>query len=246
MLDTHRLVLVAFTMLAGSTVASTLGFGLGMTVSPILLLILSPLTVVITVNIIGATIYGIILVRDFDHIKLREVGPLTCGGLLGVPFGVLALNSVSTSALRISITVIIMALVVVATTHQIGQIKSSGIVASPLGFIVGAMTASLGVGAPLIVLFILQHSWPPHTTRASLSLYNFLIMIAGIVGYGITGLITTDRISLLLIVSIPVATGYVLGNQLINSIDNKTFRKGAVGLISITSLIVLAREVYYL
>ena len=104
------------------------------------------------------------------------------------------------------------------------------------------MTASLGVGAPLIVLFLLQHGWPPQTMRASLSLFNFLIMIAGVAGYGIAGLLTAERVALLVVVAAPVAGGYVLGGRLVSRMNEQAFRKGALGLISVTSLMILGRE----
>ena len=144
--------------------------------------------------------------------------------------------------LRIGITVIILVLVVVVALNPIGRTRASGTVAPPLGFVVGAMTASLGVGAPLIVLFLLQHGWPPQTMRASLSLFNFLVMIAGVAGYGIVGLLTAERVALLLVVAAPVAAGYVLGGRLFSRMNEQAFRKGALGLISVTSLMILGRE----
>ena len=242
MLDAPHLVVAAVAMLVGSTVASTVGFGLGITVSPVLLFVLDPQTVVILINVVGTAVFATILVRSLDHLKLREVGPMAGAGLLGVPFGVLALSSVSASALRIGIAALILVLAVVVAANPIGRMKASGALAPPLGFVVGAMTASLGVGAPLVVLFLLQHGWPPQTMRASLSLFNFLVMIASVAGYCIAGLLTADRVALLVVVAAPVAVGYVLGGRLVSRMNEQAFRKGTVGLISVTSLMILGRE----
>jgi uncharacterized membrane protein YfcA len=108
---------------------------------------------------------------------------------------------------------------------------------------VGALISAFGIGGPLLVLYLLNRKWPARVVRASLAFYFLIIMSAGVVGYGVTGLYTTQRLALILMVLLPVLAGIKVSQLLTGKMKESSFRRGAIAVIILASIMVLAREV---
>ncbi len=237
-------IAVAVVMLfAGSTVLSTVGFGIGMTTTPVLLLLLEPQTVVVVVNTVSLALFVLIIHQTRDHLSVRETTPLGVAGLLGVPVGVLILSEASASALRISITGLILLLTLAVVFNFRGPIPRSNLVGPVVAFVVAVLLTSLGIGGPLMALFLLTRGWPPQAVRGSLALYFLAVEAAGVVGYGVAGLFTTERIALIAVVTLPVLLGFWLATRLLRGMNETVFRRAVIVVIIATSLMVLGREV---
>lgn len=235
---------VAVVMLfAGSTVLSTVGFGIGMTTTPVLLLLLEPQAVVVVVNTVSLALFVLIIRQTRDHISVRETAPLGIAGLLGVPVGVFILSEASASALRISITGLIILLTLAVVFNLRGPIPRSNLVGAVVAFVVAVLLTSLGIGGPLMALLLLTRGWTPQAVRGSLALYFLTVEAAGVVGYGVAGLFTTERIALILITAVPALMGFWLATRLLRGMNETVFRRATIAVIIATSLMVLGREV---
>ena len=190
MLDAPHLFFAALIMLAGSTVVSSLGFGIGMTTTPLLLIFLDPQSGVVMVNTLSVTLYVLIVLQNREHLPLREMTPASGAGLAGVPVGVFILSSASSSVLRISITGLILLLTLAVVFRVRGPVPGSNTIGLLVGFVVGVLLTSLGIGGPLMALVILTRDWPRHTVRVSLAFYFLVVEGTGVVGYGVAGLFT--------------------------------------------------------
>ena len=229
-------------MFAGAIVAGTVGFGLGMTATPVLLLVLDPRSAVLMVNTAGIAVYVTVMYQTRRSLPIRTMAPIGLAGLAGAPIGVYVLSSVSTSALRIGITVLILITAVAVTFNAGRTVGRARLLGPPLGLVVGALVSGFGIGGPLIVLYLLNHRWSSDAMRASLAFYFLLIMSASMVGYGVSGLYTPERIALVLIVAIPVMAGFGLSGLLQRRMSESSFRHGVIVVIVLTSIMVLARE----
>lgn len=236
-------VVAAVMLFAGSTVLSTVGFGIGMTTTPVLLLLLEPQTVVVVVNTVSLALFVLIIHQTRDHLSVREMTPLGVAGLLGVPVGVFILSSASASALRISITALIILLTLAVVFNVRGPIPRSNLIGPVVAFVVAVLLTSLGIGGPLMALFLLTRGWPPQTVRGSLALYFLAVEVAGVVGYGVAGLFTAERIALIAVVTLPVLLGFGLATILVRRMNERVFQHAVVVVILTTSLMVLAREI---
>ena len=96
--------------------------------------------------------------------------------------------------------------------------------------------------SPLQVLYLLERGWSKQVLRASLSFFFLLNMSTGVVGYGVAGLYTKERVALIAIVAVPVLAGFWLGSVLLGRLDERTFRRGVIAIIIFTSTTILARE----
>lgn len=237
-------VLVAVSsMFAGATVLSTVGFGLGMTATPFLLLVLEPQTVVVVLNTTSIALFLLIIFQSREHLDIRRTVPISVAGLLAVPVGVFVLSSVSAGTLRISITAAIILITVLVSLNLQRPLPQSDFVGAFMGFVVGALMASFGIGGPLIVLWMLAGGWSRQAMRATLAFYFIFIASTSAIGYAVAGLFTAERLILILIVSIPVAAGFGLGTILVRRMDERLFRRAVLVIILVTSLMVLGREI---
>lgn len=226
----------------GATVLSTVGFGIGMTTTPVLLLVFDPQTAVVTVNTISILLFGLIIHQNRSEIPLRSVAPWCVAGLAGVPVGVFVLSSANASLLRIGITALIIALTAVTALNLQRVMPRSRWFGLAVAAVVSALLNSLGIGGPLMALYILARGWPPNALRGSLALYFVVVEASGVVGYGIAGLLTAERVVLILITVIPVFLGFRLATFLVRRMNEVIFRRAALAVIVVTSLMVLARE----
>lgn len=242
MFDVAEIVYAGAVMLAASIVVSTVAFGMGMVATPFLLLALDPQTIVVVVNVFGVGIFATIVLQERRNIPYREVVPFSAAGLVGVPIGIAVLTSADEGFLRIGITVLILALAAVVVLDLQGNRRLPTALGIAIAFVVGATTASFGIGGPLTAIFFLSRYSERHVMRASLSLFHLTIMGTGVVGYAFTGLLTAERLALIAAVAVPVFVGFRIAGYLTNRMNDELFRKGVIAIIIATSMLVLGRE----
>ena len=222
-------------MFAGSAVLGTVGFGIGISTAPILLLVLDAQTVVVTVNTASLLLFLLIIRQTRGHLDARETLPMAAAGLLGVPVGVFVLNAASPAVLRTGIAVVILALTVPAALRWTPA-SVPRLVGPVAGFVVGAMLTGSGVGGPLM------RDWDRQAIRGSLALYFLVVEFAGVVGYAFSGLFTVERVVLVLIASGPVLLGFGAATLIGKRIDEALFRRSVIAVIVAASLMVLGQE----
>ena len=236
-------VVSAVTLFVGATVLSTIGFGIGMTTIPILLFVLEPQTVIVVVNTVSVALFTLIVHQNRDELPFRRVGPWAAAGLLGVPMGVLILKDSDAGLLKIAITSVTIVLTLVVAFNVRARIPSGLLAGLVVAFIVSVTLNALGIGGPIMALYMLTQNWSRNAVRGALSLYFLFVEAAGVVGYGITGLLTTERIALILIAVVPVTLGFLLATYLVRRMNDVVFRRATVVAIIGMSGMVLAREI---
>ena len=229
-------------MFVGAIVAGTAGFGMGMTASPFLLLVLDPQTVVVVTNAMGIVVFTVVLYQSRRALPLKEMSVIAAAGLAGTPVGVFVLSTMSPNLLRIGISVLIMLTAIAVVTNAGTLLGRSRRLGPVVGFVVGSIIAAFGIGGPLMVLYLLARGWSSQMLRASMSFFFLINMSTGVVGYAVTGLYTKERVIMTLIVAVPVLLGFSLAGLLLKRLNEDTFRRGVIAVIVFTSTIILARE----
>ena len=233
----------AVTLFAGATVLSTIGFGIGMTTIPILLFVLDPQTVIVVVNTVSLALFMLIVYQNREELPFRSVGPLALAGLAGVPIGVLVLKDSDAGLLKIAITTVTIVLTLVVALNVRARIPKGLAAGLVVGFLVSVTLNALGIGGPIMALYVLTQNWSRNAVRGALSLYFLFVEAAGVVGYGVAGLLTTERIALILIAIVPVVLGFLLATYLVRRMNDVVFRRATVVAIIGMSGLVLAREI---
>ena len=186
-----QIVVAAVGMLLASTVSSTLGFGIGLTAGPVLLLALEPQSSVVLINTAGLIPVSLVLYQTWGRLKLREVAPIAAAGVLGAPVGAYILGAVDPVAMRIAITFLVLALAVVVTTGVGASVPRPRWLGPPLGLVVSALITSSGVGGPLMALYLLDQDRDTDELRGTLAAFFLFVMGVGSAGYAVHG--SADR-----------------------------------------------------
>ena len=133
-----------------SAVAGLVGFGMGMMLSPMLLLVLDPPPVVLAVNTLSFVGLAMIGVKGRGEVDVGSAKPLVIAGLTGVPVGLLVLENLAPESLKILIGVVIVVLAALSLSRRRIPIPKSKLVDAAFGFSGAALVTGLGVGIPIV------------------------------------------------------------------------------------------------
>ena len=92
-------------------------------------------------------------------------------------------------------------------------------------------------------LALLSRQMSSRALRGSLSLYFLAVEGAGVIGYGVAGLLTVERVQLIGVSLLPVILGFLVALAILRRINEVMFRRLVIAAIVVTSMMVLVREV---
>ena len=236
-------IVVIFAMLLASTVFSATGFGIGMISTPLMLLVYEPQTVIVVAGTAGLGIGVWIISKSWRDVPFREILPITIAALCGAPIAVFILKTADSSVLSIGIAVLIILFAIgsfVKIEKEIPYSKQVGIAA---GFIVGVLLPTSGVAGSLVMLFLMTRNWERQTVRAAMAFFLVSLMAFTVVLFALYGLYTPLCLTLIGIVAIPAVIGFLLGAMLIKRINERVFGNLVIGIIIVSSIIVVVKEV---
>ena len=236
-------IVVIFAMLLASTVFSATGFGIGMISTPLMLLVYEPQTVIVVAGTAGLGIGVWIISKSWRDVPFREILPITIAALCGAPIAVFILKTADSSVLSIGIAVLIILFAIgsfVKIEKEIPYSKQVGIAA---GFIVGVLLPTSGVAGSLVMLFLMTRNWERQTVRAAMAFFLVSLMAFTVVLFALYGLYTPLRLTLIGIVAIPAVIGFLLGAMLIKRINERVFGNLVIGIIIVSSIVVVVKEV---
>ena len=236
-------IVVVLAMLLASTVFSATGFGIGMISTPLMLLVYEPQTVIVVAGTAGLGIGLWIISKSWRDVPFREILPITIAALCGAPIAVFILKTADSGVLSIGIAVLIILFAIgsfVKVEREIPYSKQVGIAA---GFIVGVLLPTSGVAGSLVMLFLMTRNWERQTVRAAMAFFLVSLMAFTVVLFALYGLYTPLRLTLIGIVAIPAVIGFLLGAMLIKRINERVFGNMVIGIIIVSSIIVVVKEV---
>jgi uncharacterized membrane protein YfcA len=186
---------------------------------------------------------GWVVLRNREHLVLRETVPVAIGAMAGALTGAYILANANQTVLHVGILSLIILLTLVTAFNIHVRIPFPRVAGPAIGYVVAMLTASVGIGGPLLVLYFISREWRRHQIRVSMAMFYVVMVLAANVGYIGSGLYTLDRGALVLIAAVPVIIGAFLGNRLAYSMNDRVFRIAVIVIIMSTSTIALAREV---
>lgn len=240
---TEQTLIVAIIVFAGALVFCTVGFGIGVTSIPMLLLVVDEQTAVVLVNSVSLPMFGLVIWHTRREIPARRALPMSLAGLAGVPVGVMFLSAADTALLRIAIVALIIGLTLLAALDRRWALPQSRWAELGTGFAVSALLNAFGVGGALMALTLLSQQLGRQALRGSLSLYFLVVEGAGVIGYGFAGLLTAERLALIGAATLPVLLAFGAAALILRRMNEAVFRKAVIATIMATSGIVLVREV---
>ena len=107
----------------------------------------------------------------------------------------------------------------------------------------GVLLPTSGVAGSLVMLFLMTRNWERQTVRAAMAFFLVSLMAFTVVLFALHGLYTPLRLTLIGIVAIPAVIGFLLGAMLIKRINERIFGNLVIGIIIVSSIVVVVKEV---
>ena len=175
----------------------------------------APLSVLVSI-----TVAGIIIIQDRKKIHVKSAGWLFISTLYGIPLGVWLLTSLNEEIVKVILGVIIILFSIYSLANKSEAVLKKDKMNWLLGcgFVAGVLGGAYGLNGPPLVVYGSLRRWSPQHFRATLQGYFLPASIAGMIGFYISGLWTSEvdyYFFISLIAVIPaIFLGRILNHQL--------------------------------
>jgi uncharacterized protein len=230
--------LAAAAALTGAFVQSTTGFGFALVLSPALFAVMDPVEAVMTLLVLGLVLSLLVLFEGGrpKHVDWRSLAPMLAAALPGLAVGAVALTQLSKSVLQVAVGVAVVAVAAWQLRRRRRGAEPHRVPGGIAGFTSGALTTSINVSGPPIVLWLEARRASPEEFRASLAATFLVLDLAGgavlLVGEG-SGSIDAGRLGPLLAL---VVAGYALGAVAFRRLNRERFYTLVLALVACTGV----------
>jgi uncharacterized protein len=241
------MLLAAAAALVGASIQSATGFGFALVLSPALFAVLEPVEAVTSLLLLSVALNLLVLFERGrpEHVDWRALAPMLIAALPGLAAGVAALALLSKEALQVTVGVA----VILAAGWQLQQRSARRFegrrtlpraVGWAAGFASGALTTSISISGPPIVLWLEAHRVRPEEFRASLAAsFLALNLIGGAVLLAAEGSGALEADVVLPLLGL-VVVGYALGSVAFRRLDRERFFTAVLALVVCTGAASLA------
>jgi uncharacterized protein len=227
------MALAAVAAFAGAAVQSATGFGFALVLSPALFAVMDPVEAVTALLVLGLALNMLVLFEGGrpEHVDWRALAPMLAAALPGLAVGAVALTQLSKEALQVAVGVA----VILAAGWQL---RAAGPRLSPwaAGLASGALTTSISVSGPPLVLWLTGRGIRPEEFRTSLAASFLVLNLAGgVVLLALEGGGAFDGGAIALLLALVVA-GYAVGAVAFRRFDRELFFDVVLALVALTGL----------
>jgi uncharacterized protein len=235
------MALAAAAALAGSFVQSTTGFGFALVLSPALFAVMDPVEAVMALLVLGFVLSLLVLFERGrpQHVDWRSLVPMLLAALPGLAVGAVALTRLSQQVLQVAVGVAVIGVAawqmrsrLRVRTHEPVS-RGAGLGA---GFLSGALTTSINVSGPPVVLWLEARGVSPEEFRASLAATFLALDVAGgalILAAEGSDSFDAGTVGPLLAI---VIVGYALGALAFRRLNRERFYKLVLLLVACTGV----------
>lgn len=237
------MLLAAAAALLGAAVQSATGFGFALVLSPALFAVLEPAEAVGALLALGLVLNLLVLFERGrpHHVDWRRLLPMLAAALPGLVAGAALLAWLSKEALQVGVGVAVIAAAAFQLRRR-GRVGGGGAAARPVppaaglavGFASGALTTSISVSGPPIVLWLEAHGVRPAEFRATLAGSFLALNLAGAAVLLAAEGDEAFDLGILPPLLLLVAVGYALGALAFRRLDRERFFTLALALVLCT------------
>jgi uncharacterized protein len=233
------MALAAVAAFAGAAVQSATGFGFALVLSPALFAVMDPVEAVTALLVLGLALNVLVLFEGGrpEHVDWRALAPMLLAAVPGLAIGAVALTQLSKEVLQVAVGV-----AVIAAAGW--QLRERTRVHRPIppaaawgaGFASGALTTSISVSGPPLVLWLEARGVRPEEFRASLAAsFLALNLVGGVVLLAAEGTGAFDAGAVAVLLALVVA-GYALGALAFRRLDRERFFTLVLALVAATGV----------
>ncbi len=238
-----ELAVGAVLVLAGAVVQGCLGFGFGMVVVPVLLLMF-PAVEVIPMTVLLSLIISLPMglhARRYVHAGL--LGPLVAGALVGFPVGMYVLRSFDGPGFKIGIGAFMVLLAAVMLSGWKRPMKNQHLALVPVGILSGILHGSISISGPPIILFLVNQETDKNRFRANILLYFSVIGTISTAIWIYMGAFTDVMWTRTGWYAGVVALGAIIGARLSQRVSQELFRRLTLMCAAVMGAVLVAQNV---
>lgn len=217
-------ILASVVVLFAAFVRGVAGFGMGLVMTPILLFILPPKSVVV-IGLLLALLSNLLVLRyGFRNVHPKKIIPMVAGGLMGIPLGTWIITVIAPSALKVligGVTVFFAIPLALGFTKAFTREKLAGSVS---GFLSGVLTTSTSLGGPPVALFMHNQNWPKEEIHSNLSAFFLVNTSCSLIALATSGLIDAQILKSAAILAPALLIGVGLGIVVFRRVNPRFFR----------------------
>ena len=178
------MALAAVAALAGSFVQSSTGFGFALVLSPALFAVMDPVEAVMALLVLGLALSVLVLFERGrpEHVDWRSLVPMLVAALPGLAVGAVALTQLSKGTLQVAVGVAVVGVAAWQLRRRrrgIGHPRLGQGAGIGAGFVSGALTTSINVSGPPVVLWLEARGASPEEFRESLAARGYDVRVWG-------------------------------------------------------------------
>jgi uncharacterized membrane protein YfcA len=167
---------------------------------------------------------------------------MIAGGVIGVPIGSMLLPHVDQTIFR-GVIGLLLVLWCPAMLVAGGRPRPNGNRAhwadGGAGLVGGILGGLAGLSGPAPTLWCVLRGWSRDVQRSAIQSFNLAMHILTLIAYSSTGTITTETLNMFLVILPAVLIPTWLGTKLYARIDERTFRRVILVLLSLSGAVLL-------
>ena len=206
-----QIALLAVILTMSGFVSGLSGFGYFLAATPLCSIVISPARAVILITVCGLAPSVQNFLRWHRDIDRPVATRMTVASLVGMPLGLVVLETVGDAPLRLTIAVVTGTVTVLMLTgvELRRATKTSDVL---LGFLSGVLNTSVGTNGPPIVINLRAHQFTISRFRGTISTLFVVAQVIAVILFASRGNIHLDLVVLALAV-VPAQTLFVLAGQ---------------------------------
>jgi uncharacterized protein len=230
------MALAAVAAFAGAAVQSATGFGFALVLSPALFAVMDPVEAVTALLVLGLALNLLVLFEGGrpEHVDWRALAPMLVAAVPGLAVGAVALTELSKEVLQVAVGVAVIAAAGWQLKRRASRPHLAPAAAWGAGFVSGALTTSISVSGPPLVLWLEARGVRPEEFRASLAASFLALNLAGgivLLAAEGSGAFDPGAVAVLLVL---VIAGYAVGAVAFRRLDREKFFNLVLVLVALT------------
>ena len=228
----------------GGTISGLTGFGFGLVIVPILLLIFSPAEVVVIAKMLSTGSSLPILAEDWRLVRGRLIVRLFAPAIVGMVIGTQILTHADARFLKLLAGVAVVSFTLIVLRGFIIPGIRSRVAPIVTGFASGALGIATGMSGPPVVLYLTDSALPPRVFRASIVAYFVSMDVVAAVLIVQAGLVGRREITIALALMPFALIGRRLGQRFLHRVDQSQFRRVTLALLIVTGTIAIVTATF--
>jgi uncharacterized membrane protein YfcA len=220
----------------GASLQSATGFGFALVLSPVLFALLDPAQAVSALLALGVVL-NVLVLLDGGRVRWRALAPLLVAALPGLGVGLVLLSALSKGTLQVAVGCGVIAAAVAVwraeSSPEPQRAERRGLpTACAAGLTTGALTTSLSLSGPPLVLWLRTQRLDPGELRASLAAaFLALNLTGGALVLAAEGGARAVDPGLLAGLAVVVVAGHLAGARAFRRLDPRRFAQAGLALI---------------